>query len=257
MANHFHAVLHDEYANRSEFAQHFNSVVARATNKYRNRRGHFWSNQKVSDPSLLDTQAVIDKVVYSALNPVQAGLVEKASDWPVTILPDDWGKTIRVYRPDTYFRDTPEHPEYIEFTPLPPVEFRDRPLHQTIKFFNREIRKAERKIAKQRRREGKTFKGIEAVYDESPNTKIKTSKTKNCRPQFFASSATVYAKAKVALRKFRSDLRDAVRKFKEDPSTIFPAGTIMMRRRFGVRCCEIEFDDPYRPNYYAPKLLAA
>ena len=256
MSNHIHGVYFDPDASRSAFHQHFHSCIARSVNKFRARRGNFWSNQTVSDPALLCRESLIAKIVYTALNPVRAGLVEKAKDWPTTILPDDWGKTIRVERPETYFRDTPAHPDVIEFTPSAPPGFDDWELNEIKMEVNKRIEEGEREIAEERRANGKSVKGMDAVYSESPNRKIGIPKAKSRRPQFFASDASLYKRAAAALRKFRADLRNAVAQFKRDRKAAFPAGTIFMKRRFGVRCCEVEFDDPHIPDYAVVAVLA-
>jgi len=49
-----------------------------------------WDHEKSSVVRLLTEQAMIEKLAYVAANPVKAGLVAHARDWPgITVLPHE------------------------------------------------------------------------------------------------------------------------------------------------------------------------
>ena len=93
MSNHPHIVLTDNKGDRSDFMRDFAAGTARSRNHMLGRKGHFWDNQQFGDTVLLDRDAVERKLIYTWTNPVQAGLVRRATQWPgAKILPHHWGK---------------------------------------------------------------------------------------------------------------------------------------------------------------------
>jgi hypothetical protein len=68
---------------------------------------NFWSAEEVCVTELLTREAIIDKLVYAAANPVKDHLVERASQWPgvngyVHLLS---GRPLRARRPHHFFRN--------------------------------------------------------------------------------------------------------------------------------------------------------
>ncbi len=87
MSNHVHLAVGDTTADRSEFMQ---DVWFRA-HRLLLGAGVY------GDTVLLDDDCIDNKLLYIWLNPVRAGLVERAEDWPgFKILPRHWGETIRI-----------------------------------------------------------------------------------------------------------------------------------------------------------------
>lgn len=86
LANHHHTVVTDRKAELSDFAQQLHTNTARAMNKAIGRTGPFWdSTVSFSGVLLADAEAVLDKLVYTILNPVAARLVERPEEWPGAI----------------------------------------------------------------------------------------------------------------------------------------------------------------------------
>ena len=81
-SNHHHTVIYDRDGTAPEFIQHFHKLVARCINTRRRRRENVWSSAEACVTRLVDHEAVLDKLVYAAANPVQDGLVERAVQWP-------------------------------------------------------------------------------------------------------------------------------------------------------------------------------
>ena len=84
--------------------------------RYPNRRlESVWSHaQSFSAALLLNSNAVLDKIVYTLTNPVKDGLVRDYRRWPgFNTRPGDWRRGARVARrPNVYFKNTPEQLSY-------------------------------------------------------------------------------------------------------------------------------------------------
>jgi hypothetical protein len=81
MSNHLHLALLDGRGELSSWASYFLGNLARAVNRIRGRRGPFFERRYSAEP-ILDVEALHDRVVYVATNPVKAGLCKRVSEWP-------------------------------------------------------------------------------------------------------------------------------------------------------------------------------
>jgi len=81
MSNHFHLVLTDTQSELDRFMRDFLGPLARDINRLRNRRGPLF-DRRYSANAIVDDWAVQDRIRYTILNPVQAGLVAEPSHWP-------------------------------------------------------------------------------------------------------------------------------------------------------------------------------
>ena len=59
-----------------------NRELAKFLNVFYRRSGAVWDNGKYSSVHLPSEAEVLDKIVYTLLNPVAAGLVASPGDWP-------------------------------------------------------------------------------------------------------------------------------------------------------------------------------
>ena len=92
MSNHWHAVLTDPYGRLPQFMEHVHKYVAKCLNLSLMRQESLWSSHGYSAVVLPTEVEVLDKMVYTLGNPVKAGLVQKARDWP------GLSSACRVYR---------------------------------------------------------------------------------------------------------------------------------------------------------------
>src|SRR6185436_5501836 len=124
MSTHLHLVVTDVDGLLPRFLQFFHRLVALGTKVLRTWEGPVWDHEPTSVVRLLTPEAVVEKIAYVLANPVAAGLVEQAHEWPgAKVLVDELGGgVLRVKRPDVYFdRTNPQWPEEatLELT-LPP-----------------------------------------------------------------------------------------------------------------------------------------
>ena len=81
MGNHYHFVLRTRLANVSRIMKHLNGEYARAYNRRYDVTGHLFQGR--FGAILVDRQAYLMEVCrYVELNPVRAGIVETAVEWP-------------------------------------------------------------------------------------------------------------------------------------------------------------------------------
>ena len=245
MSNHYHAVMFDVAARRSKFMQCFHSLTGKVMNKRLQRRESLWSTHAPGDTLLLDTEAVVDALIYTWLNPVVAGLVDRVSEWDhFVILPQHWGKKMRFKRPD-YFTDD-SLPEYIEFTPMPPGGFEDTP--ETRTFFETRLREAEDEVLSKRGK--KKSLGMKRCYRVSPFATPKKSEPMYKRnPRFKTRNKELASHAIACLRHFWNTYQACRRAFSRGFEVNFPSGTLNLREQFGVPCIDLLSVDPHAPRY--------
>ena len=81
--NHIHAafyLLPDQVDNASQFCQLLDGLLARELNRHWDRTGPFWSSRARIEP-IVDDDALVEKLLYSACNTVKDDLVEHPSHW--------------------------------------------------------------------------------------------------------------------------------------------------------------------------------
>ena len=124
MSNHYHAVIFDRHGTYPEFVEHFHKMFARSQNALRGRWENFWSSEQVCVVRLVDREDVMDKLVYTATNPVKDGLVDKVHHWPGVnglgaLLA---GRPLRADRPYHFYRRNGAMPAAVELRLTIPPE---------------------------------------------------------------------------------------------------------------------------------------
>ena len=106
LSNHYHLVATPTRRNLPRFVHWIHLHMAKLVNVRRRRSGAVWSSvDKTSVVHLADADAVLRELVYTAVNPVEAGLVPTPAEWPgVRTLPAQVGTTLVAERPAFYFR---------------------------------------------------------------------------------------------------------------------------------------------------------
>ena len=245
MSNHIHMGNTDRTAKRSRFMQDTMSAIARTRNRDLDRRGHFWEAGSYGDTVLLDRDAIERKLLYIWLNPVQAGLVRRAEDWPgFMILPRHWGKTIRVEKPDRFYGR--KNPEYIEFTPEPPPGYEDMSLEEVIAYFEELLRFGEDEIAELRAEAGLPVVGAEKVCQMDPmDCPTTPDRRSRINPRFATTNGRLLAQAIQEYQAFRQEYYKCRRQWlRGAKGVVFPSGTVALRRLAPVKCGRPAADHP-------------
>ncbi len=228
-SNHHHTVVYDPNGTMPEFIEHFHKMLARCLNA---RWGHWenlWSSVEPSVTRLLNRAAVIDKLIYSASNPVKDLLVEKATQWPGTngyraLL---GSRELHATRPPHFFRKTGTMPEEVTLTLEIPAEL--GLVEQVIDEVRTGVEEVERAMMEFRRKTGARILGRRRVLEQSWRASPDSAEPRrNLRPRF-AGSADVRIPALREYREFLASYRVARSEWLAGKQTVFPPGTYKLR----------------------------
>jgi REP element-mobilizing transposase RayT len=112
MSTHLHLVVTDVRGVLPRFLGFLHRIVALGTKVLRAWEGPVWDHEPTSVVRLMTRAAVVEEIAYTLANPVAAGLVRHANEWPgAKVLVDDLGGgVLRAVRPDLYL--DPKNPAW-------------------------------------------------------------------------------------------------------------------------------------------------
>jgi putative transposase len=117
MSTHSHEVVTDVRGVLPQFLQEFHRLLALCTKALRGWPGEVFDKRSTGQHALLTPEATIESLAYLIANPVEAGAVRYAKDWPgAHTLPRDIGsRIVKVTRPAHYFDpDNAAWPDVVE-----------------------------------------------------------------------------------------------------------------------------------------------
>jgi len=82
MSKHHHTVIFDRHGRYSEFVEQFHKMLARSQNALRGRWENLWSSKQACVVLLVGREDVMQKLVYTAVDPVKDHLVDRVHHWP-------------------------------------------------------------------------------------------------------------------------------------------------------------------------------
>lgn len=236
LSNHYHAIVTDPLGRLPEFYGWLHEFVGKHLNATYGRWENCWSTEPTSRVRLLDAAAVLDKVAYTIVNPVEAGLVSHHTQWPGVLLYRPGCTTIE--RPEGFFRDNGPTPPRVtlELVP-PPIGVADADVVEVIE---RCVTAREAQHRATARRKGRRFLGRAAVLAQRHTGRPRTreprrnlsprvaSRNKWARIEALQRSKAFVAAYRAAWHRWCAGVRDV----------LFPAGTYLMARRFDVSIAE-------------------
>ncbi len=230
MSNHHHTVLYDRHGRCPQFVEHFHKMLARCMNARWGRWENLWAAEEACITRLLDHSAVLDKLVYTAANPVKHLLVERATQWPGTngyvhLL---HRKPLRARRPHHFFREGGLMPEHVTLTFTIPPELGDA--DQWIAELQRRVDQVECERKEHRACTGAKLVGRRRVLEQSWRSSPSTIEPRrNLRPRF-AGRVAIRTQALLAYREFLAIYRDARVAWQRGAAVVFPPGTYWLAR---------------------------
>ncbi|HEX7838767.1 MAG TPA: hypothetical protein VF469_14925 [Kofleriaceae bacterium] len=239
MSNHHHTVVYDRWGRYPEFVEHFHKMLARSQNALRGRWENFWSSEQVCVVKLVGREAVIDKLVYTATNPVQGHLVERAHHWPgvnglAALLA---GRAMRATRPWHFFRANGSMPESVEMRLTIPPEL--GPEEEVLRELRERVQSLEAACAAERRRTGVRVRGRRAVLTQSWRGQPTSSEPRRgLRPRVAVRSKWARIEALVRNRAFVAAYARARDAWRAGIAVMFPPGTYWLRRFASVSVAE-------------------
>jgi len=231
MSNHYHAVIYDRVGRYPEFIEHLHKLVARSQNALRGRWENMWSSEQTCVVKLIGREAVMDKLVYTATNPVQDDLVERAHHWPgvnglVALLT---GRSLRATRPRHFFRPHGPMPDAVEMRLTIPPEL--GPADAVLAELRDRVQAFENERALERQNTGRRIQGRRAVLAQSwREYPTSWAPQRNLRPRVATRNKWARIEALVRDRAFADDYASARERWRGGAAAVFPAGTYWLKR---------------------------
>lgn len=231
MSNHYHLTLTDVRGVLPDFMGWLNSQLAKRIKRLRRWDEVVWEpNVPYSAVELMGEAEVLDKVAYTLLNPVSAGLVQQPEDWPgvVSTLRTLQRGRVQVERPKVGFKDNV--PRSLTLSLAPPPCFGDH--SQYLSALRALVGSRLKVLQEQGARQGRRVLGRRAVRKTAVTARPTTAKTRFGRsPTFSALTQQAWRQAVKRLRGFRAAYRHAYEAWRSgSPDVEFPAGTWWLAR---------------------------
>jgi REP element-mobilizing transposase RayT len=238
LSNHLHLIVTDVRGNLPAFEQYVGSLVARAINALHGHWESFWAPGSYSAVKLPEASDTLSKIAYVLANPVAAGLVRHAREWPgLWSAPEEIGAGPAVVRrPDHFFREDGEMPETATLQLVCPRGF------ESVEAFRRQLISAltglEDEAARELAAEGRFFLGRRRVLTQKPGAWPVTHEPhRELNPRIAGRDKWKRIEAIARLKSFLKEYRTAWLEFTRGVrDTIFPPGTYWMRVAYGVEC---------------------
>jgi putative transposase len=246
MSTHLHLVVTDVRGVLPRFLQFFHRLVALGTKVLRTWEGPVWDPEATSVVRLLTHAAVVEKIAYTLANPVAAGLVRRACEWPgAKVSPREIGRgELRAKRPSAYLDPlNPQWPEEATLPiALPPSVGPDSTAHFQQEV-GTELKRQEAAAQADVLRRGGRFLGAERASQVSPYERATSFEALRDRNPTFAvgrEQGSAWRKAAMAVRAFRASYRTAIERWRAGlRDTVFPAGTWWMKAFHGASIQEV------------------
>ncbi|WP_437874641.1 transposase [Sorangium sp. So ce513] len=241
MSTHLHLVVTDTNGVLPRFLQFFHRIVALGTKVLRQWEGPVWDHEATSVVRLLTRAAVVEKIAYVLANPVSAGLVRHAREWPgIKADTSELGRgLLRATRPAAYL--DPENPLWPDEVTLP-LSLPPGIARDSAERFRDDVAaelelleaQAHAEVQQQRR----PCLGADRASRVSPYDRATSFEALRSRNPTFAvgrEQGDAWRIAGAAVRAFRASYRDALERWRAGVrDAVFPSGTWWMRMFHGV-----------------------
>jgi len=245
MSTHLHLVVTDVQGVLPRFLQFFHRIVALGTKVLRKWEGPVWDHEATSVVRLLTQAAVVEKIAYVLANPVAAGLVRHAREWPgAKVNAREIGRgELRANRPSAYL--DPSNPQWPEEATLPialPSSVAPDSAARFLGEVGAELERQEAQAQAAAQRRGHRFLGAARACEVSPYDRATSFEALRDRNPTFAvgrEQGGVWQAAAAAVRSFRASYRGAMERWRNGiRDAVFPAGTWWMRAFHGASVSE-------------------
>jgi len=243
MSTHSHEVVTDVLGVLPRFLQEFHRLLALTTKALRGWPGEVFDKRSTGQHALLTPEATIEALAYLVCNPVEAGAVRYAKDWPgAHTLPRDIGaRVVKARRPVHYFDPHNSNwPDVVELRLEMPTALE---LHFGTDLARRSIaervQERERRAFEESKRTGIAFVGARRVLRRAHTMQARSHEAfGSLNPQFAAAGhRSAAAEAVRHLRAFNAQYDEALAAWSSGKRTVrFPVGTWWMRVCHGAQC---------------------
>jgi len=232
-------VIYDRVGRYPEFLEHFHKLLARSQNALRGRWENLWSSEQTCVVRLVDRQAVIDKLVYTATNPVADHLVDRVAHWPGVnglgaLLA---GRPLHATRPLHFFRPDGPMPDALALPLTLPAEL--GPAAAVLSELRDRVRAVELEREAERARTGRRVLGRRAVLAQSwRDYPASVEPRRNLRPQVASRNKWARIEALLRNRAFATEYASARERWRDGIPAVFPPGTYWLQRFAAVPVLE-------------------
>lgn len=235
MSNHLHDGAFDRLGKLPAFYEDFHKLLAKCMNAYRGRWENFFATEQTCVVRLETAEALIEKLVYIATNPVRDGLVARVDEWPgasgYRALLE--GRPLVARRPRHFFAKDGDMPEEITLELTIPPELGDR--DTILAAVQEQVAAFEANEAARRAAAGERVLGRYAVLRQSwRDSPTSREPRRGLRPTFAARSLWARLEAIQRKREFSAAYRRALVAYRAGLPAVFPAGTYWLSRFLGV-----------------------
>lgn len=239
MSTHHHIVSRDNYANHPKFIEHLGKMLAKAINHHWDRCQNVFATEQPNVCLIARPEDVLEKILYTLANAVEADAVERCADWPGAISLQLMlsGESMIIPRPKGYFSDEGVMPEFVELRVGRPPGYEDMPQEKFAAMILERLREIEEAARVRRREEGRRVEGRKSVLARKHTDRPTTPwPRRTIRPTVACRDPERMKQELASLRAFRVAHRAALDKLRaRRRGVIFPAGTYRVKL-FGVRC---------------------
>jgi putative transposase len=233
MSNHPHENVTDPNGVLPDFMRDLRREIALGAKQLYGIPANVWSAEKPSAVELLGGKAELQKIVYTLLNPVRAGLVAHAAEWPGAIsLPGV--REIEVRRPDMWFGDGRPEVLTLKITPPPSWAGSEDEWHVWLAS---ELASGEDRIRRERAEQEAAFMGKQRVLMQHPFDRPRTPDdlVPGRNPSLATGGDGALMRAAILeLRQWRRAYREALVRWRVDKTATFPMGTWWVVQRAGA-----------------------
>jgi len=237
LSNHYHLLVTDPEARLPAFVQYLDSLVARAINASLGRWEGLWSSENsYSAVTPVAAEDLVRKAAYILANPVAAGLVRTAREWPgLWSAPEQLGSArLIASRPKVFFSPVGGMPASAEIVLTTPGGF------SSAEEFQAAVAVALRELEETAQREvgARGFLGAKRVRAQPPFARPAPGEPRReLNPRVAARDKWKRIEALSRLVDFLRAYRVAWRARRMGVAhVVFPAGTYQLRIEHAVRC---------------------
>jgi putative transposase len=233
MSNHLHEIVSDPDGVLPDFMRDLRREVALGAKQLYRIPANVWAAEKPTAVELHGGGTDCQKVLYTLLNPVKAGLVARAAEWPGAISRPGV-REIEVRRPKLWFDDGRPDVLTLTITPPPSWEGTEEGWHTWLAG---ELTSNEDKIGRDRARHELAVLGKRLILDQSPFARPRNADdlVPGRNPAIATGGDGALMKAVIyALRAWRRAYREALGCWRVDKTTLFPLGTWWVVERAGA-----------------------
>jgi putative transposase len=243
MSTHSHEVVTDVRGALPRFLQEFHRLLALTTKALRGWPGEVFDKRSTGQHALVTPEAMVEALAYLISNPVEAGAVRYARDWPgAHTLPRDIGtRVMNVKRPPYYFDpDNSDWPGVVELAlQMPAAVELDYGADLAQRRIAARVKEREHLAWEESKRTGIAFIGARRVLRQAFTKRARSYDAfGSLNPQFaVAGRRSAGFESIRRLRAFNAQYDRALAAWTAGKRTVpFPVGTWWMRVCHGARC---------------------